>query len=195
MKLDNLFTSLKKLMLSKDKLLLILLGGVLLVIVSLPVKNDKKTSVSSKENNATASAASETYVIKDTDDYALVLERKLENILSEAEGIGKVEVFITLEDSGSLILKSDVKETVKKTSSKDGEQLEEIMREETVIYKKDSDGSLIPYITQTFYPTISGVLVIAQGAGDAGIVAEIVEAVKAVLGVEANKIKVMKMEG
>ena len=195
MKLDNLFTSLKKLMLSKDKLLLILLGGVLLVIVSLPVKNDKKTSVSSKENNATASAASETYFIKDTDDYALVLERKLENILSEAEGIGKVEVFITLEDSGSLILKSDVKETVKKTSSKDGEQLEEIMREETVIYKKDSDGSLIPYITQTFYPTISGVLVIAQGAGDAGIVAEIVEAVKAVLGVEANKIKVMKMEG
>ena len=38
MKINNIFSTLKNLQLSKDKLLLILLGGVLLVIISLPVK-------------------------------------------------------------------------------------------------------------------------------------------------------------
>lgn len=42
MKINNIFSTLKNLQLSKDKLLLILLGGVLLVIISLPVKGKTK---------------------------------------------------------------------------------------------------------------------------------------------------------
>lgn len=195
MKINHFFTSLKKLKLSKDKLLLILLGGVLLVIISLPVKNDRNRSSQSNESAVTGKVITGDNVISDTQDYAAVLENKLKGVLSGAEGVGKVQVLITLENSGELILKSDVKESVKNTSSGNGEQLEEITREETVVYKKGSDGSLTPYVTGTVYPTIAGVLVIAQGADDARIVSQIVEAVKAVLGVEANKIKVMKMEG
>ncbi|MGN1187585.1 MAG: stage III sporulation protein AG [Lachnospiraceae bacterium] len=195
MKINHFFTSLKKLKLSKDKLLLILLGGVLLVIISLPVKNDKNSSGQSKESAVTDSTITENAVITDTQDYAGALEKKLEEVLSGAEGVGKVRVLITLENSGELILKSDVKESVKNTGSGNGEQTEEITREENVIYQKDSDGSLTPYVTKTVYPTIAGVLVIAQGADDARVVSQIVEAVKAVLGIEANKIKVMKMEG
>lgn len=195
MKINHFFTSLKKLKLSKDKLLLILLGGVLLVIISLPVKNDKNVSGQRKESTATGSEITENAVITDTQDYADTLEKKLEEVLSGAEGVGKVRVLITLENSGELILKSDVKESVKNTGSGNGEQTGEITREENVIYQKDSDGSLTPYVTKTVYPTIAGVLVIAQGADDARVVSQIVEAVKAVLGVEANKIKVMKMEG
>lgn len=195
MKINHFFTSLKKLKLSKDKLLLILLGGVLLVIISLPVKNDKNSSGQSKESAVTDSTITENAVITNTQDYAGALEKNLEEVLSGAEGVGKVRVLITLENSGELILKSDVKESVKNTGSENGEQTEEITREENVIYQKDSDGSLTPYVTKTVYPTIAGVLVIAQGADDARVVSQIVEAVKAVLGVEANKIKVMKMEG
>ena len=43
-------------------------------------------------------------------------------------------------------------------------------------------------------PEIEGVLVIAQGAGDSAKAAEITEAVMALFGVEAHKIKVMKMK-
>ena len=175
--------------------MLIHLGGVLLVIISLPVKNDRHSSGQSNESAVTGKVIAGDNVISDTQDYAAFLENKLKDVLSGAEGVGKVQVLITLENSGELILKSDVKESVKNTSSGNGEQLEEITREETVVYKKGSDGSLTPYVTGKVYPTISGVLVIAQGADDARIVSQIVDAVKAVLGVEVNKIKVMKMEG
>ena len=68
-------------------------------------------------------------------------------------------------------------------------------REEKVVFSKKSDGSLTPYVTKTIYPEISGVLVLAQGASDAGVTVRLTEAVSAVLGIEINKIKVMKMEG
>ena len=41
--------------------------------------------------------------------------------------------------------------------------------------------------------TIRGVLVVAQGGGDPVIVQNITEAVMALFGIEAHKIKVMKM--
>ena len=46
MKINNIFSTLKNLQLSKDKLLLILLGGVLLVIISLPVKGKNEAEYS-----------------------------------------------------------------------------------------------------------------------------------------------------
>lgn len=184
---------LKNLQLSKDKLLLILLGGVLLVIISLPVKG--------KNNAADVSAVKETksaaeYVEQSGTDYAAQLEGRLERILSQVEGAGQVMVLVTFEDSGELIVKSDVTESAKTDSiTSGGEALGETKREEKVVFSKDSDGALNPYITKTIYPKISGVLVLAQGASDTEVMVKLTEAVSAALGIEINKIKVMKMEG
>ena len=44
------------------------------------------------------------------------------------------------------------------------------------------------------YPEILGVLIVAKGAGDMKVVSEITDAVSALLGISANKIRVLKME-
>lgn len=186
MKISQIISTLKNLHISKDKLLLLLLAGVLLVIVSLPVKG-KNTGASGTDNavnttdavTAAHNPASEPDTVQ---DYVKNLETGLEQILSKAEGAGTVKVFITLKDSGELIVEKDTKTG-------------EAASEETVVFAKGGDGTLTPYVTKTVYPAISGVLVLAQGASDAGVAAAITEAVSTALGIDINKIKVMKMEG
>lgn len=193
MKIGNIFSSLKNLQLSKDKLLLILLGGVLLVIISLPVK-EKAAADDAGTSKETTNIVE--HVQESTSDYASELEGKLEKILSQVEGAGKVMVLVTFKDSGELIVKSDISESTKTDGvTADGQLIGEKKIEEKVIFGKESDGSLSPYITKTVYPEISGVLVLAQGASDTGVMVRLTEAVSAVLGIEINKIKVMKMEG
>lgn len=201
MKTKTIFTSIKNLHLSKDKLLLILLGGVLLVIISLPVKKDaadKSKAKTAEYNQSTEKASGKTSknTVPVTDEeYARVLEQRIEELLACADGVGKVRVMITLQNTGETVLKSDVKESTKTTASGENNTVTEISREESVIYTKDGSGSSIPYEADRLLPKIGGVLIVAQGAGDAKVVAEIMEAVEAVLGIRANKIKVMKMEG
>lgn len=110
MKIGNIFSSLKNLQLSKDKLLLILLGGVLLVIISLPVKEKAAAddAGTSKETTNTVEPVQE-----NASDYASGLEGKLEKILSQVEGAGRVMVFVNFKDSGELIVKSDISESTK----------------------------------------------------------------------------------
>lgn len=191
MKINNIFSTLKNLQLSKDKLLLILLGGVLLVIISLPVKEKNEA-----DNTVDARDTGEAIEYSDISDYTTELEERLAAILSQVDGAGKVVVLITFKDSGEAIVKSDITENTKTDGiTGDGERLGEKKREEKVVFSKKSDGSLTPYVTKTIYPEISGVLVLAQGASDTGVTVRLTEAVSAVLGIEINKIKVMKMEG
>ena len=48
---------------------------------------------------------------------------------------------------------------------------------------------------QELEPRVEGVIVIAEGGGNAQVKQNILEAVEALFPVEAHKIKIMKMEG
>ena len=48
---------------------------------------------------------------------------------------------------------------------------------------------------QELEPRVEGVIVIAEGGGNAQVKQNILEAVQALFSVEAHKIKIMKMEG
>ena len=49
-----------------------------------------------------------------------------------------------------------------------------------------------PYISKEMTPEIEGVLVIAEGGENAVVIQNITEAIQALFGVEAHKIKIMK---
>ena len=65
-------------------------------------------------------------------------------------------------------------------------------REEVTVFEKDSGGKEQPFVAKTLAPQIEGVLVLAQGADHAVVSKNITEAVMALFGIEAHKIKVMK---
>lgn len=119
---------------------------------------------------------------EETDDYERRMEQKLEELLSSVEGVGEVRVMLTFEGSGEKTVEKD------KTVSQDES------REETV-YEEYGSSERIPYVTSESNPRVEGVLVIAQGGGNGQIRREILEAAQALFGIEAHKIKIMKMEG
>ena len=70
----------------KDKILIVILTGVLLLIVTIPTKKsaDIKSDTVTTEHTST--------------NYEEYIEDKLENILSKVDGVGKVKVVVTLKD-------------------------------------------------------------------------------------------------
>ena len=69
-----------------------------------------------------------------------------------------------------------------------------IERATGTVYEKNGSGQEKPYVSETMEPEVSGVLVVSEGGDDPVTVREITEAVQALFGIEAHKIKVMKMD-
>ena len=66
--------------------------------------------------------------------------------------------------------------------------------EKNTIYTEDSRGRNVPYVIKTIAPTVEGVVVIAQGAGQQSVQENIIEAIQVLFDIDANKIKIVKMK-
>lgn len=156
----------------KDQLLILILVGLLLAVIAMPTGEKKK------EKGTEALEEEMTF----SGEYEERMEQKLEEILCRVEGMGNVKVMLTFEGTGQ------------KTVEKDN-ILEETKTQEETVYEEQGNSIKTPYVTSQTNPKVSGVLVIAQGGGNSRIKQEILEAAQALFGVEAHKIKIMKMEG
>ena len=163
--------------------LLLLLGGVLLLIIALPTKKSEKEPA--------ATVAAET---GDTaQEYARKLEKRVESILSGMEGVGQAEVMLTVESGGEAVLQTDAsleQKTVRETDSAGGYGLTEEKSQSSQTVLTGSGDS--PYVTKELCPQVTGIVITAEGGGDATVRAEISEAMEALFGLPAHKIKVLK---
>ncbi len=184
--LDGLRTG-KKLP-KKNQLLIILLTGILLLVIVLPVPEEESGQTTSAETGGTEADL--------TKDYEKYLEEKTAETLSHVEGVGKVNVMITLRSSGQKIIEKDQQSSSQKTDEADSSggtrTTEERSSDKTSVYEQGSDGTQTPYVSKELSPEIEGVVVIADGGDNAVVVQNITEAVQALFGVEAHKIKIMK---
>ncbi|MDR1208978.1 MAG: hypothetical protein LBK41_01500 [Clostridiales bacterium] len=134
---------------------------------------------------------------KETDDYEKRVEKRLEEILSLAEGAGKVRVMVTLEGGERSFVERD--ETVSsqrqdETDSAGGRRLaENNSAESRAIMVAQSDGSQNPLITYEETPKITGVIIIAEGGGEVGVKDALIRAAQTVLGIGIDKVTVLKM--
>ncbi|HIV41012.1 MAG TPA: stage III sporulation protein AG [Candidatus Mediterraneibacter guildfordensis] len=159
----------------KNHLLLILLAGILLLVVTFPDVRSKPSADESEDGSASVMNEN-----TDLQKYADDLEKEIAGILSRVEGVGEVEVMITLKSGNRKIVEKDERST------------RDDAAEETSVYRQNADGSSEPYVNTELSPGIEGVAVIAEGGGSPVVRQEITEAVQALFDVEAHKIKIMK---
>lgn len=171
----------------------IALLGVLLLIIAMP--SGSKTAVSKTDNFGTVSGTEAEETTK-KEDYSAYLENKLERVLAQMEGVGRVTVMITVSDNGESVVEKDASESSTTTTENDSSggvrTVTEEQSSETTVYL-EADGESRPYVQKEKLPSIEGVIVVAEGGGNSRIVSEISEAVEALFSVEAHKIKVVKM--
>ena len=176
----------------KNQLVLILLAGVLLIVIVFPVPDPSESTDRQSEGiQETMTAGS-----RDNGDYEQYLEEKTARVLEDVEGVGKVTVMITLKSDGQKIIEKDQSSSSQTTEEEDSSggtrSVEDQSSDKTSIYEQTADGSSTPYVSKELAPEVEGVVVIADGGDNAVVAQNITEAVQALFGVEAHKIKIMK---
>lgn len=174
----------------KQKITIVVLAGILLLVISLPVKKTND-SIQNTDSSRTVSSAE-----LSGDDYAKYLEDKLTAILGKVNGVGKVTVSVTVKNTGRKTIASDgsmSEQKINESDSTGGSRVtEEKSQSNTNIFYDTANGSE-PFVTEKSMPQVEGIIVVAEGGGDGTVASEITAAVEALLDVPAHKIKVLKM--
>lgn len=132
-------------------------------------------AMQSFESGSPSSANSESSVPFVDQSYEKVLTAKLEKIVSQIDGVGKVSVMLTIKGSSSYVYVEDVEKADLETKSK------------TVII-----GNKEALIKRIDNPTVEGVLVVCTGGGNASVKEKVIYAVSTVLNISSNKVYVTK---
>lgn len=124
-------------------------------------------------------------------------EKKLANILSNIKGVGKVKVLLTYSETSTYVPvyneNSKQSNTTETDSSGGSRTIAEIDSQKEIIYKEDSSGNKEPVTKSIISPKIEGAIITAEGADNAEVKTNIIQAVEAATGLATHKIQVFKM--
>jgi stage III sporulation protein AG len=162
---------------------IILAAGVLLLLLSVPDLFRKET---------TESAAAVTVVQQkeeQTEEYAERMERKLEEMLLQIDGITSAKAMITVSSTMEKVVLQDTKADSESLSEKDGGGGERVSKKNTEETTAVLAGDT-PYLTKELTPAVEGVAVVMTGADGAKVLA-VTEAVQALFDIPAHKVKII----
>lgn len=116
-------------------------------------------------------------------------EERMRRILSRIEGVGKLELMLTLESSAGQTLAADTDLSHREDSGTEGEWSR---RTETVIISgKEGDVPVVEYWTG---PGFRGALIVCEGAENASVRLAVTQAVAALTGLGSDRIVVIKCQ-
>lgn len=168
----------------KDQLLIGVLTGVLLLVIALPSGQEKREP---KEEKETEQEIPSPWQESKTSQ----LEGQLKAVLEQVAGVGRVQVMVTAKSYGKKTVEKDLTQSEENSVGEHAQNRKQT--EETTVYERDSQGNERPFVTEETAPVIQGVLVAAQGGDNLTVAEDITEAAMVLFGVEAHKIKVMKL--
>ena len=124
------------------------------------------------------------------------IESRLAGILAQIEGVGKVQVMVSVTTGSRLELAHDVngdKTITEETDNQGGQRrvVAERLNEKVVILREGQGSADKPIVLAEYRPTIGGVLVVADGAKDPGIRLRIARAVATAMDIPAHRVTVV----
>ncbi|NLA59032.1 MAG: hypothetical protein GX855_09065 [Firmicutes bacterium] len=130
------------------------------------------------------------------ENYGKEIEGKLAAILSRVDGVGNVDVMVTLSTGSRLELAKDVNgdQTVtEETDTAGGKRrvVSERWNEKVVILRDGQKNGDSPIILAEHRPKVAGVLVVADGAKDPGIRLLISRAVETAVDIPPHRVTVV----
>lgn len=124
------------------------------------------------------------------------LKQSLEDILSNISGVGKVKALITYSETSEVVAMYNEKSTSNNTEEADKSggtrKIEESDLSKELVFE-DVNGGKVPITQKVIMPKIEGAIIAAEGAGNADIKANIIQAVSAATGLATYRIQVFEM--
>ena len=121
-------------------------------------------------------------------EYENMIERRLEDILGEIEGVGRIKVMVTVENRGEIIVDKEKNNESEKEMGERGKTSQK--QEEKTVVLNNSE----PLVLKENEPRVSGVLIICEGGDNVEIKKSLMSAAEALLNIEVHKIEVLKMK-
>ena len=146
---------------------LVALAGVVLML--LPGEKDSMPDAETAEG--------ETFSLEET-------ERRMAEVLGAMDGVGRVQVMLTLRSGETLSLAEDSSATLGSGG--------DVRQDSQVLTVNRGSGKQEVVVTQRLYPTYQGAVVVCQGAGDSRVRLTVVDAVSVLTGLSSDKISVVK---
>lgn len=173
---------------------LIIILIVTIIIINAIWKKDEISNNTTKDTNSLSGKILADNS-KDGVSNQTELETKLENILSTIKNVGKVNVLINYSESSSLVPLYNESTTTSSTEEGDSgggtRNVTETESKKDVVFSENS-GQKQPVTEKTVMPTIQGAIITAEGAKDANVKTNIINAVGAVTGLSIDKIQVFE---
>lgn len=128
--------------------------------------------------------------------YEAMLENRVKEILRQVEGVGQVDVMIVLKSSEEKVVLKDISRDTDQTREQDSQGGTRIssssQTRETAVLVQENAGSGQPFVEKELRPEISGIIISASGGDRPQVQSEISQAMEALFGLPAHKIKVLK---
>ena len=178
--------------------------GVLIVLTVTDPFESKESKTAEEETAKEEAVSQETmlnYQAKDateeSDPVISYYEKKLKKILEKMDGVGEVDVMITLKSSKELVVLKDepyTQESLNEVDNQGGSRTSSsASNDEETVLVNDGNGNSEPFVVKELAAQIEGVVVIAQGGSDGEVALDIVSAVEVLFGIPAHKVKVLEM--
>lgn len=174
-KIGEIITKLKKVKNIEIAIAVILLAVILLIYAGVTNYSNKTSKALSSEKNNSKDA----------------LEMKLESILSEISGAGKVKVMITYDGSIEYITANT--SNINTNTSTDNNRTTKTTSTTTSPVIVNNNGSSGPVFIKEIEPKVKGVIVVAEGADNIKVRIELMRAVMVALNIGAENIEIFDM--
>lgn len=140
---------------------------------------------SNRVDSISLEQSSSTYL--STLDYCRELESKLQSLIENVDGAGKVKVMISVDGSPEIIYASDKSET--NSTNMSGSSTSTNTSSPIIVEVGGKSSALI--LTENL-PKVKGVIVVSSGAGNVAVKLNILNAVSTLLGISSDQVSVLK---
>ena len=171
----------------------IILVVTIIIINTIWGENESKKEEKTTQDNSAQLVNSDVESVEISGD----TEKSIKQILSKINGVGKVEVLITYSESSQVVAMYNEKNNESQTKEEDKSggtrTIQENTTDKEIVYKEEN-GKKVPVTEKVVMPKMEGALIVAEGANNAEVKTNIIQAVEALTGLATHKIQVLEMK-
>lgn len=171
----------------------IILVVTIIIINTIWGENESKKEEKTTQDNSAQLVNSDVESVETSGD----TEKSIKQILSKINGVGKVEVLITYSESSQVVAMYNEKNNESQTKEEDKSggtrTIQENTTDKEIVYKEEN-GKKVPVTEKVVMPKMEGALIVAEGANNAEVKTNIIQAVEALTGLATHKIQVLEMK-